>query len=91
MVVATVTFSDGEEIGIYTSIFVIYNGLSEIITVFAVVMVLTGVWCVIAYYFANRSFLATQLHRTADRVLPFVLIGLGIYILLEGGKLGVIC
>ena len=83
LVVASVTFSGGEEIGIYTSIFVIYNGLSEIITVFAVVIILTGVWCVIAYYLVNRSFLATQLRHIANKVLPFVLIGLGIYILID--------
>ena len=72
LVVATVTFSGGEEIGIYTSIFVIYSGLSEIITVVAVVMILIGVWCMIAYYLVNRSFLAMQLRRLANRVLPFV-------------------
>ena len=84
LVVATVTFSGGEEIGIYTSIFVIYNDVSEIITVFAVVIILTGVWCGVASYLVNRSFLASQLRRIADRVLPFVLIVLGIYILVEG-------
>jgi cadmium resistance protein CadD (predicted permease) len=83
LVVATVTFSGGEEIGIYTSIFVTYNSLSEITTVVTVVMLLTGVWCWIAVYLVNRSFLAAQLRRVADRVLPFVLIGLGIYILIE--------
>jgi cadmium resistance protein CadD (predicted permease) len=83
LVVATVTFSGGEEFGIYTSIFVTYNSLSEITTVVTVVMLLTGVWCWIAAYLVNRSFLAAQLRRVADRVLPFVLIGLGIYILIE--------
>ena len=83
LVVASVTFSGGEEIGIYTSIFAIYNSPSEVITVFAVIMILTGVWCVIAYYLVNRSFLATQLRRIANKVLPFVLIGLGAYILIE--------
>jgi len=83
LVVATVTFSGGEEIGIYASIFVIYNGVSEILTVFAVVIILTGVWCVIAFYLVNRGFFATQLRRIADRLLPFVLIGLGVYILIE--------
>ena len=83
LVVASVTFSGGEEIGIYTSIFVIYDSPSEVITFFAVIMILTGVWCVIAYYLVNRSFLATQLRRIANKVLPFVLIGLGAYILIE--------
>ena len=35
------------------------------------------------HYLVKRSFLAAQLRRVADRVLPFVLIGLGIYILIE--------
>jgi cadmium resistance protein CadD (predicted permease) len=83
LVVATVTFSGGEEIGIYTSIFVTYNSLSEVTTIVAVVMALTGVWCWIAAYLVNRSFIAAELRRVADRVLPFVLIGLGTYILIE--------
>jgi cadmium resistance protein CadD (predicted permease) len=83
LVVATVTFSGGEEIGIYASIFVIHDGVSEIILVFTVVMILTGVWCWIAFYLVNRSFLAIQIRRIASKVLPFVLIGLGIYILME--------
>jgi cadmium resistance protein CadD (predicted permease) len=83
LVVATITFSGGEEIGIYTSIFVTYSSLPEISTIVAVVMALTGLWCWIAAYLVNRSFLATQLRRIADRVLPFVLIGLGTYILIE--------
>jgi cadmium resistance protein CadD (predicted permease) len=83
LTVATITFSGGEEIGIYTSIFATNDSPSEIITIFAVVMILTGVWCGIAFYLVKRSFLAAQLRRLADRVLPFVLIGLGIYILIE--------
>lgn len=83
LTVATITFSGGEEIGIYTSIFATNDSPSEIITIFSVVMILTGVWCGIAFSLVKRSFLAAQLRRVADRVLPFVLIGLGIYILIE--------
>jgi cadmium resistance protein CadD (predicted permease) len=83
LVVATITFSGGEEIGIYTSIFVTFNSLSELTTIVSVVMALTGVWCWIATYLVNRSFLAAQLRRVVDRVLPVMLIGLGIYILIE--------
>src|SRR5918995_413430 len=45
LTVAAVTFSGGEEIGIYTSVFAINNELSEIIVIISVVMALTGVWC----------------------------------------------
>jgi cadmium resistance protein CadD (predicted permease) len=83
LAVATVTFSGGEEIGIYTSIFVTYDGLSQIITIFSIVLVLTGAWCALAAYLVNHVLLATRFRHIADRVLPFVLIALGIYILVE--------
>jgi cadmium resistance protein CadD (predicted permease) len=84
LAVATVTFSGGEEIGIYTSIFVAYDDvLSEIIIIVLTVMVLTGVWCVIGFYLVNHILLATRFRSLADRVLPLVLIALGLYILGE--------
>jgi cadmium resistance protein CadD (predicted permease) len=83
LMVAVMTFSGGEEIGIYTSIFATYYGLSDLISVVSIVMVLTGAWCTIAMYLVNHTFLATHFRHVADRVLPFVLMGLGIYILVE--------
>ena len=83
LIVAAVTFSGGEEIGIYTSLFATNNEFSHIITIVSVVMVLTGFWCGLANYFVNHSFLADRFRQIAARLLPFVLIGLGIYILVE--------
>ena len=83
LTVAAVTFSGGEEIGIYTSLFATNNEVSQIITLVSVVMVLTGFWCGLANYFVNHSFLADRFRHIASRLLPFVLIGLGIYILVE--------
>jgi cadmium resistance protein CadD (predicted permease) len=83
LVVTTVTFSGGEEIGIYTSIFVIYNGLSEIVIIVLTVMVLTGFWCAIGFYLVTHTLVATRFRRFADKVLPLVLIALGAYILTE--------
>jgi cadmium resistance protein CadD (predicted permease) len=83
LTVAAVTFSGGEEIGIYTSLFATNNEVSQIITLVSVVMVLTGFWCGLANYFVNHSFIADRFRRIGGRVLPFVLIVLGIYILAE--------
>jgi cadmium resistance protein CadD (predicted permease) len=83
LTVAAVTFSGGEEIGIYTSLFATNNEVSHIITLVSVVMVLTGFWCGLANYFVNRSFLAERFRHIAGRLLPFVLIGLGIYVMAE--------
>jgi cadmium resistance protein CadD (predicted permease) len=83
LTVASVTFSGGEEIGIYTSLFATNNEVIHIITLVSVVMVLTGFWCGLAYYFVNRSYLAERFRHIAGRLLPFVLIGLGIYVMAE--------
>ncbi|HEY9388053.1 MAG TPA: cadmium resistance transporter [Nitrososphaeraceae archaeon] len=83
LTVAAITFSGGEEIGIYTSLFATNNGVSQIITLVSVIMVLTGFWCYVANYLVNHSFLADRFRFIGARVLPFVLIGLGIYILAE--------
>ncbi|HEX6282370.1 MAG TPA: cadmium resistance transporter [Nitrososphaera sp.] len=83
LTVAAVTFSGGEEVGIYTSVFPINNETSEIIVIISVVMGLTGVWCGVAYYLVNHSFIADRFRRIASRILPFVLIGLGLYIMAE--------
>jgi cadmium resistance protein CadD (predicted permease) len=83
LTVASVTFSGGEEIGIYTSLFATNNEVSHIITLVSVVMVLTGFWCGLAYYFVNHSFLADRFRHIAGRLLPFVLIGFGIYVMAE--------
>jgi cadmium resistance protein CadD (predicted permease) len=83
LTVAAVTFSGGEEIGIYTSVFATYHEVSEIIISVLVVMVLTGVWCTVAYHLVNRPQITSSIKRIGTVALPFVLIGLGIYILAE--------
>jgi cadmium resistance protein CadD (predicted permease) len=83
LTVAAVTFSGGEEIGVYTSVFATCNEVSEIIIIVLVVTVLTGVWCAVAYHLVNRPLIASSIRRTGTVALPFVLIGLGIYILAE--------
>ena len=83
LTVAAVTFSGAEEIGVYTSLFATNNSVGDIILLVSVVMVLTAFWCFLAYYLASRSFLAEQIRHIGTWVLPFLLIGLGIYILVE--------
>ena len=83
LTVAAVTFSGGEEIGVYTALFATNNEAAAIITLISVVMVLTALWCFLAYYFVKHSFLADLFRRIGSRVLPVVLIGLGIYIIAD--------
>jgi cadmium resistance protein CadD (predicted permease) len=84
LAVAAVTFSNGgDNIGVYTPMFAKYNSVSQITALVAVLMAMTAVWCIAAYYLVNHPLVASRIRRTGRIVLPFVLIGLGIYILVE--------
>ena len=83
LTVAAITFFGGEEIGIYTTLFAINNDVGAIITLISVVMVLTAFWYFLANYLVKHIYLADIFRSIGSRVLPYVLIGLGIYILAE--------
>jgi cadmium resistance protein CadD (predicted permease) len=80
--VAAVTISNGgDNIGIYTPLFATYNSSSEVITLISVFMAMTAVWCAMGYYLVRHPLLEKRMRRFGYIVLPFVLIGLGVYIL----------
>ena len=82
--VAAVTFSNGgDNIGVYIPLFSKYNIISEIIALTTVFIAMTAIWCIAAYYFVNHPLIASRIRHTGNIILPFVLIGLGIYILTE--------
>lgn len=82
--VAAVTFSNGgDNIGVYTPLFAKYNSLRQITALTTIFMAMTAVWCITAYYLVNHPLVASKIRRIGHIILPFVLIGLGIYILIE--------
>jgi cadmium resistance protein CadD (predicted permease) len=83
LTVAAVTFSGSEEIGVYTTLFATNNEVEAIITLVSVTMVITAFWCFMANYLVKHSLLADIFRSTGSRVLPYVLIGFGLYILAE--------
>ena len=84
MAVAAITFSNGgDNIGVYTPMFAKYNSINEIIILATIFMVMTAVWCIAAYYLVNHPLVTSRIRRIGHIVLPFVMIGLGIYILAE--------
>jgi cadmium resistance protein CadD (predicted permease) len=83
LTVAAVTFSGSEEIGVYTTLFATNKEVEAIITLISVTMVLTAFWCFLANYLVKHSLLADIFRSIGSRVLPYVLIGLGLYILVE--------
>jgi cadmium resistance protein CadD (predicted permease) len=57
--------------------------VSQITTLTAVFIAMTAVWCTLSYYFMNHPLVASKIRHIGNIILPFVLIGLGIYILTE--------
>ena len=83
--VAAVTFANGgDDIGIYVPLFASAGFTSMWIIVF-VFFILVAVWCYAGYRLGGHPTIAEKLGRYGHIMVPFVLIGLGIYILLKSG------
>lgn len=81
--VAAVTFANGgDNIGIYVPLFA-----SSDAATLGVILVsffsLIAVWCGVAYQFTRHPVMAQGLTRYGQAIGPWVLIGLGLYILVE--------
>jgi cadmium resistance transport/sequestration family protein len=87
--VAAVTIANGgDNIGIYVPLFAssTFPRLAIIVSVF---LVLVGVWCWVAERLTRQRAIALLLSRYGHRAIPFVLIGLGLYILIDCGTLAI--
>ncbi len=83
--VAAVTFANGgDNISIYIPLFAGHN-LASLGVILSVFFVMVGVWCFIAYLLTLQPTIADVLSRYGETVVPFVLIGLGLYIMYERG------
>lgn len=82
LTVGAVTFSNGgDNIGIYTPLFAKYSSAGEVVLITLIFMVMTAIWCIIAYNLVRIPIIAKRLRKTGHIIFPFVLIGLGIFIL----------
>lgn len=83
--VAAVTFANGgDNFGVYVPLFA-GSTLASLGVILVVYFLLTGVWCYATYRLTRQPAVADVLARYASRIVPFVLIGLGIFILIECG------
>ncbi|MEG4287183.1 cadmium resistance transporter [Microcoleus sp. A006_D1] len=83
--VAAVTVANGgDNIGIYLPLFA-SSDLPSLAVILAVFFLMVGVWCYVAYWLTRQKAIASVLTRYTKAVVPFVLIGLGIFILIESG------
>lgn len=82
--VAGITVANGgDDIGVFTPLFAKYNTYFEVTFLVILFMLLTGVWCILTYYFTRHPLIASRIGYSSQIISPLVLIGLGIYIILD--------
>lgn len=85
--VAAITFANGSDnIGLYVPLFARSHWWSMVV-ILCVFFLLLGVWCYVADKLSHQRAIADVLTRYSSSFIPFVLIGLGIYIVLESHAL----
>jgi cadmium resistance protein CadD (predicted permease) len=85
LTVAGVTVANGgDNIATYSALFANLHR-SALPLVGLIFALMTGAWCVAAFWLVNHRALGTPLRIYANRVVPFVLIGLGLLILIKSG------
>lgn len=72
----------GDNVGVYSPLFAT-QALEEITLTVAVFAFMTGLWLVIAHWISTHPYTGAVIQRYAPRLLPFVLIGLGVFILFD--------
>jgi cadmium resistance protein CadD (predicted permease) len=86
MTVAAVTIANGgDNISIYTPLFATRSGYA-IGVIGAVFAIMTLVWLGAAYWLTNHRTFGAPIRRYGHRLVPFVLIALGVLILYEAGS-----
>jgi cadmium resistance protein CadD (predicted permease) len=84
LTVSGITISNGgDDIAVFTPLFASYNTVAEVTTLVSIFMIMTLVWCMLTNYFVNHRLIATRLQSFGKIISPFVLIGLGLYILAD--------
>ncbi len=85
--VAAVTMANGaDNLGIYTPLFASSSPPQLALTI-AVFFLMLGLWCWLGYQLSRQPAVAITIQRQGRWLVPLVLVGLGIFILLESGTL----
>ncbi|MEH2352753.1 cadmium resistance transporter [Nostoc sp.] len=85
--VAAVTIANGSDnISVYVPLFASCN-LESFLVIIGLFFLLLGVWCYVAYKLINNRVIADVLTHYINNLVPFILIGLGVFIVLKSEAL----
>lgn len=83
--VAVITVANGgDNLGIYVPLFASKNW-AGLLTILATFLLLVGVWCYLAWRLVKQPLIGQVLSAYGDRLVPWVLMALGCYILFDSG------
>ena len=83
--VAAVTVANGSDnLAVYTPLFAA-GGVTSMLIIITIFLLMVRVWCLIADWLAENPVTAGPLRRYGRRLMPFVLMGIGLTILIESG------
>ncbi len=72
----------GDNISIYTAVFAVSTGAQVAISI-GIFLGLVIVWLLITYFLTSRPFVLNIMSKYGTKVVPFILIGLGLYIIIS--------
>lgn len=82
--VTAITISNGgDDIGVFTPLFAKYNTVAEVSVLISIFLIMTGIWCIVTFYFMRHPFIASRINVLSHVATPFVLIGIGVYIIID--------
>ncbi|HLO86763.1 MAG TPA: cadmium resistance transporter [Nostocaceae cyanobacterium] len=85
--VAAVTFANGSDnISIYVPMFA-SSTWESLLIILAVFFLMVGVLCYVAYKLTHNQAIALLFQKYGNHLMPFVLMGLGVFIVLSSGSL----
>jgi cadmium resistance transport/sequestration family protein len=85
--VAAITFANGgDNIGIYLPLFA-NSDLGHLGIILVIFFVFVGLWCYLTYNLTRQPLLAEFLLRYGDIFVPFILMGLGSFLILDSHAL----
>jgi cadmium resistance protein CadD (predicted permease) len=85
-VLAVTIANGGDNIAVYTALFASCEGF-DLAVIGILFAVMTGLWCLAAHWLVHHRTIGLPIRSHAHRVVPFVLIGLGILIMIRTGTI----
>lgn len=83
---AAVTIANGgDNIGIYTPLFATRT-MADIAAIIAVFAAMTAILLVVAHFLVSHRAIGAPIRHYGHRIVPFVMLGLGLLILYEAGS-----